>query len=156
MDPDAAAVLIDRAAALNPNSAMVWRVAAYVSNVLGDTDSAIANAERALRLSPRDPMRYTFLHQVALAHNQAGRYEDAVAWGRRAVGENPNSAQALRTLAAALALAGRPDEARATMAEMMRLAPDVRLSTLSVRGPFKNEAYVQRINEAYRLAGMPE
>ncbi|WP_170979255.1 winged helix-turn-helix domain-containing tetratricopeptide repeat protein [Roseomonas sp. HF4] len=156
MDPDAAAVLIARASALNPNSARVWGFAAYVSNLHGDTDSAIASAERALRLSPRDPFRYAFLHQLTLAHNQAGRHEDAVAWGRRAVGENPNSVQALRTLAAALALAGRLDEARATMAEMLRLAPDVRLSTLSVRGPFKSEAYIQRISEAYRLAGMPE
>jgi adenylate cyclase len=156
MDPDAAAVLIDRASALNPNSAMVWRVAAYVSNLHGDTDSAIARAERALRLSPRDPLRYTFLHQLTLAHNQAGRHEDAVAWGRRTVSENPNSVQGHRTLAAALALAGRLDEARATMAEMLRLAPEVRLSTLSSRGPYKSEAYIQRINEAYRLAGMPE
>lgn len=156
MDADGAAVLIARASALNPNSAFVCAVAAYVSNLHGDTDSAIASAERALRLSPRDPFRHMFLQQLALAHNQAGRHEDAVAWGRRAVGENPNSAQALRTLAAALALAGRLDEARATMAEMLRLAPDVRLSTLSVRGAFKSEAYIQRTNEAYRLAGMPE
>jgi adenylate cyclase len=157
MDPEAAVLLIERACVLNPNSAMAWGFAAIIRNYLGDPEAAIAACDRALRLSPRDPRRSLFLHQKAMALNQAGRYAEAVAWAERAVSESTSTAMYLRTLAACLALAGRVEEARRVMAEMCRIAPSIRLSTIDrFRGPNRNLDYVTRLEEAYRLAGMPE
>jgi hypothetical protein len=60
-------------------------------------------------------------------------------------------------LAAALALAGRFDEARQAMADMRRLAPQMRLSeTDAWMMPFRRPEDVARYTEGLRLAGMPE
>ncbi len=81
----AGAGVIDRACALNPNSAMAWYVSGATRNFLGETASAIAKFERAIRLSPVDPLLHQFLGGMAFALNLEGRHEEAVAVAERAV-----------------------------------------------------------------------
>lgn len=88
---------------------------------------------------------------------QAGAYEEAVIWAVRSVSEKSGWALSQRNFSAALALAGRLDEARSAMAELLRLAPTLRLSmTEDFSGPVRNRDYVTRLNHALRLAGMDE
>jgi len=78
----------------------------------GEFDAAVASLQRALRLSPRDPMRADWQHRLAMAHLAAGRLEPAHDWSQRAEGSSPGLAwPPIRV--AALALQGRRDEARA-------------------------------------------
>lgn len=43
------------------------------------------------------------------------------------------------------------------MAELLRLAPTMRLSMMAeFSGPLRNQDYIARLAEALRLAGMPE
>ena len=47
--------LIDRALALNPNLGWVWHVSAIAKACLGEPETALEHAARAMRLSPQDP-----------------------------------------------------------------------------------------------------
>jgi adenylate cyclase len=155
--PEAAALLSERACALNPNAAAAWSVGGYIKLWLGDPDGAVACFARAERLSPRDPLRHSFHEGTAHAHFFAGRYVDAVAWAEQVVSEQPRLAPPHRLLAAGLAMSGRLDAARAAMAEGVRLAPHVRLSNVADWiSPYRRPEYVARITEAFRLAGLPE
>jgi cytochrome c-type biogenesis protein CcmH/NrfG len=52
----AAASAIERALALNPNSAHAWMVSGWAQCMLNNPDSAIDSLRRGLRLSPLDPL----------------------------------------------------------------------------------------------------
>jgi TolB-like protein/Tfp pilus assembly protein PilF len=156
-DLDAGALLIERACELNPNSALAWARAGLVKMYLGDHATAIANFERAIRLSPVDPELYQTRTGMAASYFLAGRYDDAVACAERALSEQPNFLAARRILAAAFALSGRLDAARRAMAEFVRARPQVRLSNFADwLGPWRRPEDIERYAAAYRLAGLPE
>jgi adenylate cyclase len=85
----AAASAIERALALNPNSAHAWMVGGWVQCMLNNPDSAIDSLRRGLRLSPLDPLGWMFKNWLALAHLVAGRYEDAMEWVDQSLREQP-------------------------------------------------------------------
>jgi len=84
-DVAGARAALDRAVALNPNSATAYGYRALVLAMAGEPEPAIENATRALRLSPLDPTNY--LPQMALVIARIGlrQYDDAVAWAHKAI-----------------------------------------------------------------------
>jgi TolB-like protein len=156
LNPQAGKAVIDRACALNPNSAMAWYVSGATRNFLGETAAAMTNINRAMRLSPVDPLLHQFLGAMSLALNLQGRHEEAVAVAERAIVEQPSHVATRRHLVASYALAGRLSQARHALDELMRMAPHTRISKMADwSGPLSPE-YLTRLAKAYRLAGMPE
>jgi tetratricopeptide (TPR) repeat protein len=155
-NPKAGARLIDRACILNPNSAMAWYVSGQTRNFLGDAKLAISHVERAIRLSPVDPLLHLFLGGMSLALNLDGRHDEAVAVAERAVVEQPNHVATRRHLVAYYALAGRLDQARQAVTELVLMAPPTRISRIADWSGPLSQSYRARLAEAYRLAGMPE
>jgi len=80
---------IDRALLLNPNSALAWVARGMLHCVLNRPEPAIDALWRAMRLSPLDPLAYRFSLALAWAHMLAGRYEEAMEWADRSLGEEP-------------------------------------------------------------------
>jgi tetratricopeptide (TPR) repeat protein len=157
MDPEAGALLIERACTLNPNSALAWSRAGLVTIYLGDHPTAIANFERAIRLSPVDPGRYLFLMGMGYALCLAGRPDEAVGFAERALSERPDYAPALELRTVAYAAAGRIDEARRSLQDFIRVNPQIRVSTIAdLLGPHRRPEDRALWLESLRLAGMPE
>ena len=98
--------------------------------VSGQPDAAIPMVEKAMRLSPRDPLTNEFLFTIASAHFQAGRYEEAIDFAERSLALKPDQPGALRVIAAAQALLGRDDEARRSVRHLNHLAPDLNADQL--------------------------
>lgn len=146
--------LAERALALHPNSVFV-RIRAGIAYVnCGETEKAIDNFEMAWRMNPQDPKALTFTGMCA-AHFFARRFEDCIAWGRRAVSEASGANIARRHVAAALALLGRADEARAEIAEVLKRQPTSSLARSrlsSFRHPWMYDLYL----DGLRKAGLPE
>ena len=120
-----ARVLLERALALDPNCAWAWSRLAWIENYADRPREAIENFERALRLSPIDPMNFNNYAGIGSAHEVAQEYDQAVMFYRRALQERPHASWIYRNLASALAGAGQVEEARQTFAEMMRHYPDL-------------------------------
>ena len=83
------------------------------------------------------------------------RDKEAVVAGRRATQGNQNSATAWRTLAAALALNGQPDEAHAAMRRLLTIDPTCTLTSMANRQGYSDKAKA-RYFDGMRRAGLPE
>src|SRR5215471_6639583 len=68
--------VLDRALTLNPNSALGWMVRGFVHAVgRNQSGPAIESLERALRLSPFDPLGFVNATWLAQAYIAARRFE---------------------------------------------------------------------------------
>jgi tetratricopeptide (TPR) repeat protein len=88
-DVAGARTALDRAVALNPNSATAYCYRALVLAASGEPRLAIENASRALRLSPFDPTRYLPQMAQVIAYIDLRQYDDAVAWAHEAIESAP-------------------------------------------------------------------
>ena len=66
-----ARVLLERAVALDPNAAWAWSRLGWLENYADRPEKAIMNFERALRLSPIDPMNFNNYVGIGSAHEVA-------------------------------------------------------------------------------------
>jgi tetratricopeptide (TPR) repeat protein len=124
---------------------------------LGEYASAIENFERAMRLSPLDPLTYFAATGMAFALAFAGRYDEAISCATKALHEQPNWSTALRVAAMANALSERMVEARAAMACLREVDPTLKLGNLDrVAPPLRRAEDRVRLIESLRKAGLPE
>jgi adenylate cyclase len=156
-----AIVEAERALALNPSFVSAYNDLCLASSFLGRPQKAIEYAEKAMRLSPRDPLLYVFHLQKGFALSLLHRDEEAIEWLRRAVAAAPQWPLPQALLAAALAMTGHEAEARDGLQRYLSLG-GTRAKTLSQwRGqlPSRNPvflAYGARLEEGLRKAGLPE
>jgi adenylate cyclase len=146
-----ATVLLERALATGPNVALAWSFASATSGYLGDGPTAVLRAERALRISPRDPYAFRHEHMLSQAHYINSNFEEAIAWGERAAERNRRMTSNLRTLCAALVAAGKLERARAVARDLLAVEPTFRLTSWSRRTPLRGailEGFAARLREA--------
>ena len=148
--------LIDRALVLNPNLAMAWHLSGWTRNFAGEADLAIEHLQRALRLSPVDPYRSGLQTAIAFAQFAAGRYGEAIASAQAATLDQPNNFMATLVAAAANAMTGDLDAARAAAARAHELDPGLRLGGIKDRLQFRQPELLVRWKEALGKAGLPE
>ena len=113
------------------------------------------NFERALRLSPIDPMNFNNYVGIGSAHEVGQDYDQAAAFYRRALEERPNASWIYRNLASSLSGAGRVDEARQAFAEVMRFYPDLTMSRYKEAMVF-SPAVLDRMAANLRKLGLPD
>ena len=118
-------------------------------------EKALGNFERALRLSPIDPMNFNNYVGMGSAHEVAQEYDKAAAFYRRALEERPNAVWIYRNLASSLSGAGRVDEAQQAFAELMRSYPDLTVSKFKQAMVF-SPTVLDRMAEALRRLGLPD
>ena len=114
----------EAALAANPNEALAWLYTGTLRAWQGRGEEAFAAAQKALALSPIDPMKYYFDSLAAFAALSAGRLETAASLGRSALRANRLHTATHRTLAIAQWMQGDPEAARATVAQMMQVEPE--------------------------------
>jgi adenylate cyclase len=150
---DAAKEMVDRAVALNPNSALAWEQRGWAYEYSGKAEEAIRSFERAIRLSPLDPLLFSTFTGISLALVSLGRFDEAVAAAKKALRKNQNFSSTYRCLAAALAHLGREEEARDAAARLLKLDPNFRISEWMARGGnWRAQVYI----DGLRKAGLPE
>ncbi|HEU0217253.1 MAG TPA: tetratricopeptide repeat protein [Stellaceae bacterium] len=147
-DIHAMIALVDRALAFNPSYARGWQISGFLRLWAGQTDLAIEHAGRALRLSPRALAGVTsWLIGAALFFSR--RFEEAVSRLRVAMEEMPVFPTSYRFLAACYAHLGLLDEARATIARLRALSPEV-IPTYPL--PFRDPQHRELYFSGLRLA----
>ncbi len=96
---------------------------------------------------------------VAMAKNQTGADQEAVAWSSRAIEANRNYSTAYFWLAAALAVVGRLDDAHAVAMAGLSLDPTFTIARYRAGAFSDNPVYLrqrERLFDAMRKAGVPE
>ena len=105
-DFDTAREMVDRAVALNPNSAFAWEQRGWTYLIAGQPEEAIRSFERAIRLSPFDPLLFSTFAGMGIAFIGLGRFDEAVVGGQEGLRQNQTLSAAYRCLASALAHLG--------------------------------------------------
>jgi TolB-like protein len=155
-DLDSALAFVDRALWLNPNLAAGWFLSGWVRVFRGEPDTAIERFERAMRLSPLDPILCSMLNGIGFVHFLAGRYDQASLWAENSSREQPNYLLATCVAAASHALGGRLEQARHAMARLRQIDPALRVSNLGDWYPLRRPEHLARLEEGLRKAGLPE
>jgi adenylate cyclase len=150
-----ARVLLERAVTLDSNAAWAWSRLGWLENYADQPQKAIENFERALRLSPIDPMNFNNYVGLGSAHEVAQEYDKAAAFYRRALEERPNAGWIYRNLASSLSGAGRVEEAKRAFAEMMRNYPDLTVAKFKQAMVF-SAVPLNRMAENLRKLGLPD
>jgi adenylate cyclase len=156
-DHAAAGTAIDRALALNPNSAGAWNMRGWVLVWLGQSDRAIEAFENAMRLSPLDPLGWDFTAGFAFSHAAARRYEAAADWADRSLREQPRYAPLIRLKAAACVRLGRIEDARDCVRLVLEIEPGLTIAKYKpFAATFMSPEFVDFVVEGLRHAGLPE
>jgi adenylate cyclase len=155
-DLDVASALMEKALALDPNSAVAWQRSGWVNVYLIRPEIAIAHFQRAIRLSPFDPMNFNCLYGIGAADWAAERYEDALLWFKKAILERPAMESILRPMAACLGQLGRISEASEAVQRLRGGYPGLTISKVMAITPFCNADFRRRYADGLRRAGLPE
>jgi len=130
--------LVDRALGLNPSSARGWYVSGILRLWAGQPDFAIEHAENSLRLSPRKPVG-TPLSLMGGAYFFKREFDEAASKLLLAIQDDPGFPPSYRALAACYAHMGRLEEARAIVARLRAITPQVVPNFLPWRSPEHRE-----------------
>jgi len=146
----------DSALEANPNDAngRLLRGALYAFR--GEGERAIQDSERALHLAPLDPHRFFFLALAAGAHLSGENHERALELANESLRFNRAHTSTLRIKTVAHMRLEQPDQARATVRELLRLQPSLRVSTWLKSSPSADFDIGRRIAEDLRAAGVPD
>jgi adenylate cyclase len=155
-DYETATDAFDRSFALSSSSALALGFSSIVRAWRGDDATAVDHAERAIRLSPFDPLLYVPYIGLAYAHFAAGRFVEAAAAAGRASQSNPKFSMPYVLHAAALANLGRGEEARVVADGLRKVEPDLTVSTAIRSARFANPEKNAELGDALLRAGLPE
>ena len=150
-----ARVMLERAVAVDPNAAWAWSRLGWVENYSDRPERAVAHFERALRLSPLDPMNFNNYVGMGSANEVAGRYDEAIAMYRRALQERPHADWILRNLVSAIVGAGRMDEAAVEFKRLMAAYPDLTVTKYRKAMVF-SPAILDAMCANLKKVGLPE
>src|SRR6516164_9027325 len=119
----------------------------------GVSEEAVPSFERAMRVSPVDPLLHRALGGIGFALIELRRFDEAIVAGKKAQRRNPSYAAAYRCLASAFAHLGRDAEAREAAARLLGVDPAFTISAWITQGGRSN---LKLLIEGLRKAGLPE
>jgi tetratricopeptide (TPR) repeat protein len=147
----------DRALAINPNSADAWAARGWVLILRNRPEPGIEAFQRAMRLSPLDPLTYYFASGIAFAYLYMRRFEEAVEWADRSFDQEPRYTPVLRVKLAACAQLGRIEEARHCLRQVLQLQPELTIERLKdFPGMAVSPEILALFADGFRKAGLPE
>ncbi len=152
-----AASVIDRALALNSNSAQAWMASGWVQTILNRPQPAIEALHRAMRLSPLDPLGYMFKAALAFAHTVAGHYEEALEWVDQSLREQEKFVPSIRYRAALCGHLGRVEEGREWLRRLLDVRPGLTIARYMRETSTYQPPEIRAIfADGFRKAGLPE
>jgi adenylate cyclase len=143
---------VERAVALDPNDAEGYAELGRVLAWAGRPQEADKQLKTAMRLNPCFPVWY--LYVLGQAYAFTGRYEDAIDVLKRALIRNPDFLPTHVVLAFIYGETGREDEARAQVAEILRISPHYSVEVMRETVPIQDQAALETVLEGLSKAGL--
>ena len=153
---DLAAARYEQATTNNPNDALAWLVKGTHHAFTGDGEQAVQDTQRALKLSPLDPHSYYYHSLSATAYVIAGDNDLALRYADQSLRANRLHTSTLRVKAVAQWRLGLCDAARQTAAELLRLEPQLSVSSWLKRSPSANYEIGREVGKTMLEIGIPE
>lgn len=144
----------DQALALSNSNFFALCSSALALSWMGATDVAVDRANRALRLSPFDPLNYLSYNALAISYLHLRQFSQAFEAAARSVQLNPRFSVSHAFLAAALSRLGRDAEAQNEARQLLAIDPDFSVKRFSVTVDIEPSVFAP-IAEAWLQAGVP-
>jgi len=154
-DFDLAFRRFETALRINANAAPAWLWSAAAHAWMGNGSRAIEEINKAMALSPYDPLMYAYSSVAGMAYLADGQYERAIECNLRSLRENRTYTSAYRLLAIALVLASREDDARALARRLLELEPGLTVAGFRRRHPGSASPHADLFCDALARAGIP-
>jgi adenylate cyclase len=155
-DLDRAEHFVERALALDPNLAWAWTRRGFLNVYRGRAAEGIASFEKAIKLSPLDPLSFNSYVGLGIGNFAEGRPAEAVRWTERAMREKAGMTWAYRDLAAFHAEAGEIDKARDAAGKLLATRPGLTLTHAADALKFMEPQLLKRYLAGLRAAGIPD
>lgn len=144
---------LETALDLDPSLAWAWAMLGALETYWGNLQNAIENYERALRLSPHDPMRFSYYFGIGAAKYGTGNYVEALPMLEQGYIEAPGSTWAPRLIMATAAELGHETRMK-EMAKVVRaLTPNSNAEQLMDSAPIRDPGYRELLTSSFRKAG---
>jgi len=144
----------ETAVRLNSNFCLAQGYYALALSYAGRSEDAFEAAQRAIRLSPRDPSLAIYYGIAGYARFMARRYDEAIALAREAIRHRGDLTGAYRVLAVSAGMSGDTDTAEAALLELRRTQPNISLSWIATQLPWRDEYDREHYLEGFRRAGL--
>jgi TolB-like protein/DNA-binding SARP family transcriptional activator len=154
-DFDLAFRRFEAALRINANAAPAWMWSAAAHAWMGNGPRAIEEINKAMALSPYDPLMYAYNAYASIAYLVDSQHERAVEYALRSLRENRTYTAAHRLLVIALALAGREHEARSAARRLLELEPGLTVMSFRRRYPGSGSSHADLFCDALAKAGIP-
>jgi TolB-like protein/DNA-binding SARP family transcriptional activator len=154
-DFDLAFRCFETALSINVNAAPAWLWSSAAHAWMGNGPRAIEEINKAMALSPYDPLMYAYSAIAAIAYLADAQYERAIECALRSLRENRTYTAAYRLLVMALVLADREDEARASARRLLELEPGLTVAGFRRRYPGSASSHTDLLCDALARAGIP-
>jgi TolB-like protein len=139
---------------LNPNFSMAQGYYGLTLAYCGRWQEASTAAQRALRLSPRDPLAAVYCGIASYAQFVGHNYDEAMRLAREGLRQRADFVGAHRVLTAAAGMAGRSAVAAAALQQLRRAQPNISLGWIATEMPIQHDAEREHYLEGFRRAGL--
>jgi adenylate cyclase len=148
---DEAIATAEKAISLDPNSANTFLMLGHTFRSADRHKEAILAYTKAIRLNPIPPSIY--FSGLGMSYCLAGEYEKGIKWCEKAVRQDPDNYIARIFMIAVYSMAGRVEDARSEVPDLLKINPKFSLAAVEKRAKYK---YKDKMLEALRNAGVPE
>jgi TolB-like protein/cytochrome c-type biogenesis protein CcmH/NrfG len=156
-DSSAAVESARRAVNLNPSFPLALTFLAYMTHMTGHPpQESIDLVQRAMRLSPQDPMEWLFYDALGGAYWNAGQYEEGLVASKRLIAMLPDYNFGYVWGALNLVAMGRIDEAKEIIRQARQVQPALSLAMLRKSLGSIAADVDRRMTDALIQAGIPE
>ncbi|MET4601923.1 TolB-like protein [Bradyrhizobium sp. JR4.1] len=144
----------EQALALNPNFSLAQGYYALALSYAGRPKDSFEAAQRAMRLSPRDPSLAIYHGIAGYARFTERRYGEAITLAREAIRHRGDLTGAYRVLAVSAGMTGDGVLAEMALGELRRTQPNISLRWIATQLPWANDADREHYLEGFRRAGL--
>jgi adenylate cyclase len=153
-DFDVGRRLLEHAVEVNPNCAWSWNRLGWLNGYSNNPKASIYCFERAIRLSPLDPMNFNCHVGIGAAHFLEKNYPEAIRWMEKGLGSNPGARWILRQLVPAYVFAGMGEGASRSLALLTEEYPGLTCKSVR-RAMLYSEEVMDQICSGLEQAGLP-
>ena len=144
----------EQALALNPNFSLAQGYYALALSYAGRSNDSFEAAQKAIRLSPRDPSLAIYYGIAGYARFTERQYDEAIALAREAIRHRGDLTGAYRVLAVSAGMTGDSALAEMALGELRRTQPNITLDWIATQLPWANDADREHYLEGFRRAGL--
>ncbi len=144
---------LETALDLDPSLAWAWAMLGALETYSGNLSQAVENYERALRLSPHDPMRFSYYFGIGAARYGMGDYSGALPMLEQGYLEAPGSTWAPRLIMACTAELGMSQRMNEVARVVRALKPNATAAELVDSAPIRDPGYRARLTASFERAG---